>query len=185
MKSMTFVDKAIQNFRIKKAGKFIPSGAHVLDVGCSQGQLFKALSAHRLTGFGVDPLVTHEIKTKRVKLVRGKFPEDVLGWGKFDVITLLAVLEHIPKAQLQNFAKNCLAFLKTKGRVVITVPDKKVDLIIELLQFLKLVHADTLDEHHGYDPLMTCELFEGQNAKLIHKSTFQFGLNNLFVFQKI
>jgi len=50
---------------------------------------------------------------------------------------------------------------------------------------LRLIHGMSLEEHYGFKPEHTEQIFSVPQFKLLHKSTFQLGLNNLFVFEKI
>jgi len=48
-------DTLLQSWRIRKAAPYIPSGATVLDVGCSDGALFRILKDRISSGIGIDP----------------------------------------------------------------------------------------------------------------------------------
>ena len=76
-------------------------------------------------------------------------------------------------------------FLNKNGRIIITVPSPQVDSILSVLQRFKIVDGMSVDEHYGFDPSQTETLFMEPKFKLIHKESFQLGLNNLFVFEKV
>jgi len=95
---------------------------------------------------------------------------------------MLAVLEHVPDAAV--LARECARLLAPGGRVVITVPDARVDRILDVLHRLRLIHGMSLEEHHGYDVGQTRPVFEGAGLKAAAWRRFELGLNNLFVFEK-
>ncbi|MDX2188791.1 MAG: methyltransferase domain-containing protein [Bacteroidota bacterium] len=180
---MKLLDRILQNWRIAKAKPFIPNEAEVLDIGCFDGALFEKLNKKLTFGVGIDPLVQPKL-TDKYRLINGYFPDGLNKYSQFHAITLLAVLEHIPSDIIDNFALSCYQYLYPKGKLIITVPHKNVDRILEILLKLKLIHGMSLEEHHGFDINNTPQIFEKAGLKLIHKSTFQLGLNNLFVFEK-
>ena len=51
---MKNLDILIQNIRIRKAAREIPDNAIVLDIGCSQGELFQSIEK-LMYGIGFDP----------------------------------------------------------------------------------------------------------------------------------
>ena len=130
---------------------------------------------------GLDPLARvgsvgrHQILSEPFR-EPAPFPE-----GSFDAIVLLATLEHIPdKGPL---VRECSRLLRPSGRVIITVPALAVDRIVDLLRRLRLVDGMSLEEHHGYDPRSTPQVF-ADNFRMIHRRKFQAGLNHLYVLQK-
>jgi hypothetical protein len=116
--------------------------------------------------------------------VRGLFPQELPDDRKFDVITMLAVLEHIPPPQQHALATDCYRYLSPKGRVVITVPSEQVDAVLAILRSLRLVHGMSLEEHYGFQAKQTPAIFEPRGFSLLKHKTFQLGLNNLYVFQR-
>jgi 2-polyprenyl-3-methyl-5-hydroxy-6-metoxy-1,4-benzoquinol methylase len=182
---MTPIDNALQRWRIAKAAKFIPPAARVLDIGSGDGALFQALGDRLRSGLGVEPTLPADKDLGRIQFKAGFFPDAIpAGSEPFDVITMLAVLEHFPDYLYATLGANCARFLKPGGRLVITVPSPLVDHILEVLKWCRLIDGMSLEEHHGYDTRQTATLFQPQ-FRLIRHQRFQLGLNNLFVFEKI
>jgi predicted SAM-dependent methyltransferase len=51
---------------------------------------------------------------------------------------MLAVLEHIPRADQPALAEACYELLKVGGRVIIAAPSRAVDYILSVLRFMRL-----------------------------------------------
>jgi 2-polyprenyl-3-methyl-5-hydroxy-6-metoxy-1,4-benzoquinol methylase len=184
---MKKLDIHLQNARIKKAIPFITPGNNILDIGSGDGSLFKFLEQGKIhfTGIGLDPEIQQEIHTENYNILKGKFPNDSIKGRKFDLITALAVLEHIPKDILGIFALNCNEHLVKGGFLVITVPSKQVDQILKMLIGLRIIDGMEVEQHYGYNTDWTIPLFTENGLELVKHEKFQLGLNNLFVFRKI
>src|SRR5262245_14937041 len=93
---MKFLDRLLQRWRIRKARPYITTGSRVLDVGCADGELFRCVPGLG-EGVGVDPDLSEPfVALPHAVLLRGFFPQALPDDRPFDVITLLAVLEHVP-----------------------------------------------------------------------------------------
>jgi len=180
---MTWLDRLIQDWRIRKARRYISARARVLDIGCADGALFRNLKFLR-EGVGIDPDLKDNPGLHNAELVRGFFPADLHDRRLFDVITLLAVLEHLPADAQISMAGNCFQYLKPGGVLIITVPSPVVDRILDLLKLFRLVHGMQTEQHYGFDVKLTPGLFKSAGFELSHARQFQLGLNNLFVFAK-
>lgn len=180
---MTRLDLLIQNYRIHVAKHYIPQSARVLDIGCGDGALFRRLSYLR-GGIGIDPDITAVVRLPNADLVSGYFPAGLPNREPYDVITLLAVLEHLPGDVQVALARDCFAYLKPQGRVIITVPSPAVDQILAVLTTLKLMHGTHVEQHYGFDPRQTPGLFQSAGFQLVCAKKFELGLNNLFVFAR-
>jgi 2-polyprenyl-3-methyl-5-hydroxy-6-metoxy-1,4-benzoquinol methylase len=180
---MKFIDRLLQNWRVTKATSNITSDSRVLDIGCFDAVLFEKLGNKLKYGIGIDPIIK-ATKTARYELRTGTFPQALPNPEPFDAITMLAVLEHIPEEVIPSLATSCFTYLKKGGKMIITVPDPKVDQILLVLRSLKLIHGMTLEEHHGFDVRKTPHFFGQAGFKLLKHQKFQLGLNNLFVFEK-
>jgi len=183
---MKKADRYLQMVRINKAVPFIKNGDDVLDIGCGDGPLFKQLRklGMTFTGIGYDPEIREELKDANYQLIRDKFPDSSIKGRRFNIITALAVLEHIPESQLGQFIRECNIYLKEGGLAVITVPSPLVDRILKILMGMRVLDGMEVDQHHGYDTNLTIPLFQQNGFALVKYKKFQLGLNNLFVFRK-
>jgi|SRR5579871_2978191 len=181
---MTFLDRWLQQQRIKKAVPFIPENSVVLDIGCHNGELLKFIQEKIQLGFGIDPLLAQNSNTNKIKLIKGNFPADWKEPQKMNCITALAVIEHLPEKILKIFANKCFDSLQKNGFLILTIPSKKTDTLLAILKKLRLIKGMSLEEHHGFDPANTRPIFESAGFVLIQHTPFQSGFNNLFVFQK-
>jgi SAM-dependent methyltransferase len=181
---MKAIDRFLQRWRIRKARRFIAPGSRVLDIGCADGALFRQIPEIG-EGVGVDPDLPSPAPTlPHTHLFRGLFPHALPDDRPFDVITLLAVLEHVPAESQRILAADCARYLVPGGHLVITVPAPFVDHILAVLRTLRLIHGMALEEHYGYDPRQTPTVFAVGGLELFQARRFQLGLNNLFVFKK-
>ena len=181
---MKAFDRFLQRWRIRVASQCILPGQAVLDVGSSEGELFDQVSdISRYVG------IDQDLKDSRSHgsgvLLRGRFPEAIRTCDTlFDVITLLAVLEHIPLREQQKFAQSCFDRLVPGGRVVITVPSPYVDHILKGLMWLQIIDGMEVAQHYGYNAESTPALFVNAGFELELHRKFQLGFNNLFVFKR-
>ncbi len=181
---MTRLDDKLRDLRIAKVLALVPDGSRVLDVGCRDGTLFKMMGSRLGEGVGIDADLDGVVTEGRFKLVPGWFPKDLPDdVGQFDAITMLALFEHIPPEAQDDVVASCRRLLKPGGRVVMTVPSKQVDTILDVLEKVKLVQDDSIHQHYGFDAKKDTEpLFQRGGFVTQHRKAFQLGLNNLFCF---
>jgi SAM-dependent methyltransferase len=181
---MKLLDRILQRWRIRKARPYVAAGSRVLDIGCADGELFRRLPGIA-DGVGVDPDLPDSLAPAAdTRFLRGMFPAVLPDGQPFDVITMLAVLEHVPPDRQHALALDCARHLKPGGYLVITVPSPAVDYILAVLRFFRLIHGMALEQHYGYEPAKTGEIFSVGGLELVASRRFQLGLNNLFVFKK-
>jgi SAM-dependent methyltransferase len=176
------LDRFLRRWRIRTVRRFIPRGSTVLDVGCHDGALFRILSGRLAGGVGLDPVVERSESRGRFRFVSGTFPDDLASDERFDVITLMAVLEHVEPGRLPTWSEACRTRLAPGGVVIATVPSARVDGILDVLSRVGLVAGMSLEEHHGFDPSEVPRSFGSDGLRLVRHDRFEFGLNNLFVF---
>ena len=181
---MKALDRYLRDVRIRKAGKFVQQGDVVVDVGCADGTMFERWRGVIEYGHGVDPILEGSEQHPGYTLHGGLFPQ-ALPPVQCNLITMLAVLEHIPPVEQEKLAASCHELLEPGGRIVITVPSPRVDDILELLGKLRLIDGMSVEEHYGFDPTRVPEIFPAPGFRLLTSKRFQLGLNNLFVFERL
>jgi SAM-dependent methyltransferase len=178
------LDRYLRRARIARGRPFARPGDTVIDVGCGDGALFEAWHDVIGHGVGVDPALAQRVDGPNYELHPGPFPAAVPAGIQADLITMFAVLEHMPSGQQATLAEACRRLLRPGGRIVATVPSPAVDIILHVLARLHLIDGMSIHEHHGYRPQDTPALFPAPAFRLVLWRRFQFGLNNLFVFER-
>jgi 2-polyprenyl-3-methyl-5-hydroxy-6-metoxy-1,4-benzoquinol methylase len=178
------LDRYLQNARIKRARPFVRNGDVVLDVGCADGTMFERWQRLIKHGIGIDPILTSKQETGLYTLYPGMFPDGLPKGLKCDLITMLAVLEHMPTEAQTKLQDACYELLNEGGRVVITVPSPQVDHVLHVLEKARLIDGMSMHEHYGFEAADTLKLFTLPRFRLVEQRKFQLGLNNLFVFEK-
>jgi len=181
---MKFLDRTLQSWRMQKALRHVGRNVRLIDVGAHHGELFEKLGGNLKTGFGVEPLLTSPLERPAYVVRPGFFPSVRPSDNDWDAITMLAVLEHVPRADQIPLADACHDLLKVGGRVIITVPSHAVDHVLSVLKFLRLIDGMSLEEHFGFEPTETLRVFSPPRFKLVRHARFQLGLNHLYVFEK-
>jgi SAM-dependent methyltransferase len=183
---MKALDRLLRAWRTGVALRQLPRRMEsVLDIGCGEdGYLLRRLAASRRDG--IDPTLTAARDEPGLKLVRGYFPADLAALGlsgPYDAIFSLAVFEHLTDDDLADARVALPGLLTPGGRLIVTVPHPFVDRILDVLLWLRLIDGQAVEEHHGFEPAHLTGLASDQ-VRLVARSSFQLGLNNIFVFER-
>jgi 2-polyprenyl-3-methyl-5-hydroxy-6-metoxy-1,4-benzoquinol methylase len=179
---MKGLDRELQRQRIAKVLPHITPGSNVLDVGCADGAVFRAAEGRIARGVGIDLQQPDGWIGDPFELRVGEFPDVVKAGEVFDAITMLAVVEHAPRDELEKWAKAIPDMLVPGGPLLITTPSPRVDDILHVLMKLRILDGMEAHEHYGFDPRTVPDIFGSGHLRLVRHQRFQLGLNHLFVF---
>jgi len=158
----------------------------LLDVGCGwEAKLLRAVAPHVGSAVGIDfkaPRIDDgKIRTIAMTLADTlPFPD-----AAFDVVTLLAVLEHLahPRAMIEEIAR----VLKPGGQVVLTVPSTAAKPVLEFLAYRVGVvsEAEIRDHKQYYNRRLLQSLLRDSGLDIERHRYFQLGMNNLLVARRV
>lgn len=169
---------------MKIAARWIPEGSRVLDIGCHHGEFLEMLGEKIAPSVGIDPLYQERMDLMAHRILSMGFQKGLpFEDCSFDAIVLLATIEHMQEKSA--VAKEARRLLRAGGRVVVTVPSLLVDKILAILLFFRVVDGMSLEEHHGFSPDELPAIFIPEGFRLKRMQKFQFGLNNLYVFERL
>lgn len=184
---MKLLDKIIRSWRTNVAIKQLTlSPDNIFDIGCDEGYLLKKFSAHSKILNGCDPKINPSRKEDGITIYQGYFPsvaDNLPSHIKYDAIFSLAVFEHFTEEDLRMTGLRVSEMLSPKGVLIATLPNPLVDSILDILTKFKLIDGQSLEEHHGFDPRELPKYLSPHLTCIKHRY-FQFGLNNVFIFQK-
>jgi len=138
--------------RARMADKLIPDGLRsgkILDIGCGVSPFF--LTNTRFSEkYGIDTTIEapdpkEGIVLKKCDLASGErlpFPDDF-----FDVVTMLAVTEHVDPVQLVGVFREARRLLRPKGRFILTTPCPWTDMLLRFMAVLRLVSPEEIRDH--------------------------------------
>lgn len=138
--------------RAAMADRLIPPGlrdGRLLDIGCGSVPYFLTHTQFR-EKHGLDKVATFEIEPLRI----GRFDahadaalpfED----GHFEVVTMLAVFEHIERGRLIGLIDEIHRVLRPGGCYILTTPAGWTGPMLSVMKWMGLVSAVEIDEHVG------------------------------------
>lgn len=148
--SEPFLEPILRQLRLHRVKKHIPKGSVILDIGCgTKASFLKTISPYIKQGFGVDFKVKEfqigNIQTKQLRLENNlPFADE-----SFQVVTMLAVLEHIENER--EILQEIHRVLIPGGKLVLTVPSVWSQPVLEFLAYkLKIVSEAEIQDHKRY-----------------------------------
>ncbi|MCW6035879.1 class I SAM-dependent methyltransferase [Spirulina subsalsa FACHB-351] len=174
------LEPLLRQFRAQRVLRHIPPHSTLLDIGCGvSGRFLQSISHHIKQGVGVDfkvePRKTGNIETLQLKLDHQlPFPDQ-----SFEIVTMLAVLEHIEHEQA--ILQEIYRVLIPNGKLILTVPSLWSQPILEFLAYrLKLVSEAEIRDHKRYynrQKLKQSLVIQAGFQDFYHQY-FQLGMNN-------
>lgn len=93
-----------------------------LDIGCGTGTLLQAVANGRWEGIGTEvaPAVVHAVRDTGLDVVLGEAGELDFPIASFDVVSLVEVIEHVPRPEL--LLADAARLLRPGGALYVTTP---------------------------------------------------------------
>ena len=157
--------------------KSVDKNDRILDIGCGGYPLFLTIVDFE-EKYGLDKnitvgteenarrdgiiLINHNIDDKEILPLEDDF---------FDVVSMLAVFEHIEPAKLVRVHKEIYRVLKPGGMYVMTTPAFWTDRLLRFLAKLHLISAISISEHKGsysfsdISPVLRASNFEKEKMR--------------------
>lgn len=184
------LDQMLARIRANKAKeilKNIKNRQRILDIGCGSYPYFLTVSDFK-EKFGIDPIVTRSelpgINLRKMNVEKEKLP---FKSNFFNVVTMLAVFEHVRHDKLKNVLSESFRVVGENGLFVITTPSPWSDKLLHGLARIGLISAEEIHEHkHNLtsrvikDLLVDC----GFKREKINNGYFELGFNMWFVAKK-
>lgn len=175
----------LESMRLRQAMKHFPSGVSVLDVGCGRAALLDHTRPRRYVGVDRRPDVIPQNQSRYpgYDFVQADAECDSFtGLGRFDVILMLAVLEHF--AGPETVLRRMVSLLAPEGRIIATTPHPRGDRFHGYGARMGLCSAESHEEHHSLlDKAALHQLANRCGCRVLHYRRFFLGLNQLIVFQ--
>ncbi len=177
----------LQRLRFKKALPFILQGKKILDIGAGRGDIVSCLSGKNdYLGIEGNQRFYQEAcqkygADKFINLYLDNENSTALKISKQDIILMLAVLEHL--SDPVKIVKNLSRYLNSKGKIIITTPDKKAKTLLESGAKVGIFSQQNKDHKHYFFKKELYQLAKEADLKVRYYQSFEFGLNHLIVLE--
>ncbi|MEK7160104.1 MAG: class I SAM-dependent methyltransferase [Patescibacteria group bacterium] len=143
--------------RAEKANNLMPQNyrkGKILDIGCGSYPYF-LINTNFNQKYGIDPsLKLSDIKNKQLNLQVLDVTGNKLPFADsyFDVVTMLAVFEHIDGDKLIPVLKEIYRVLKKDGMFIITTPAPWADKLLHQMSKIGLISSEEIHDHKHNHP---------------------------------
>jgi SAM-dependent methyltransferase len=184
-----FLEPFLARRRYRMAQSLIPSDRRngcIVDIGCGSSPLFLATSGFA-EKIGLDKSfnagIIESFASPNLKLIEHdieKVVELPLESNSCDVVTMLAVIEHIEPHRLKPLLAEIYRILKPGGVYILTTPAPWTDGLLRIMARMKLVSPAEIDEHKdAYDraSIFAMLAVAGFREENLQGGYFELGLN--------
>ena len=171
-----FLESFLSKKRANTVNGLIPishRSGKILDIGCGKYPFF-LLNTDFAEKYANERIATQEInQLNKQKIYIKNYDiekETTIPYDDnyFDVLTMLAVFEHITTNKLVQVLSEIYRILKPGGKYIITTPAPFADVILTIMAKLKLINSDLFAEHQDV-------YTHRKVASLLHSAGFQEG----------
>lgn len=158
----------------------------ILDIGCGYYPYF-LVNTNFNEKYGIDPSVNLSlIKKDKIKLIKDRVDNKKFPFrdNYFDIITMLAVFEHIDGNKLISVLKEIYRVLKKDdGMFIITTPAPWTDKLLHQMSKVGLISSEEIHDHKHNHPRSKIENIlqqAGFKKGKIRSGFFEMGFNMWF-----
>lgn len=178
------LEPLLARLRAQQANRLIPGElrlGRILDIGCGSDAYFLAHTSFK-EKFAIDqaPASIPRPDIMRHTIDLNLNPALPFEDGFFNVVSMLAVVEHLDPQMLVELFRESHRVLRDEGMVVLTTPAAWSDRILRLMAIVRLVSPEEIDEHVYAYTLPLIGWYFGTAGFSMHKlrfGYFEFGLN--------
>lgn len=187
-KSENFLEPFLRRRRIARVLPFIKKmpDCRLLDIGCGwEARFLREVAPHIAQGIGIDPKAPPLAEEKGLTTFQSRLTGELpFESASFDVVTMLAVLEHLSEARA--IVAEVWRVLRPGGWFVGTVPGTLAKPVLEFLAYrLNIVNPEEIRDHKAYySRASLCSLLVESGFSNPGHEYFQLGMNNFFYAQK-
>jgi len=156
------MDPVLARLRSNCANRLIPAAhrkGRIMDIGCGMYPLF-LISTEFFEKYAIDRIQQESNRRyfngQKIRLINHdieKIKSPPFDSGYFDIITMLAVFEHVEKESLKNLLWEVRRILKDGGLFIMTTPAAWADGLLNLVSRIGIISAVGMQEHKGkYTP---------------------------------
>ena len=182
-----YFENLLSDLRVKAANKHIIGrlrSGKLLDIGCGAFPNFLIKTKFN-EKFGLDKLPTDHPNIQGIQLLNFDLEtQSVLPFADdfFEVVTMLAVFEHIEPSRLPVILKEIRRVLKPGSLFILTTPTVWTNALLKYLARAGLVSKEEIEEHKdAYTPGRIVGYLQaaGFEKNLVETEYFEFGMNIL------
>ena len=153
----------------------------ILDIGCGRKPYF-LLTTEFKEKYGIDcNVIGKNISTINItNTILGRNTKFNFEDNFFDVVTMMATIEHLEKESALCILKETYRILKLGGRLIITTPTPLAHQILTIMAKLNLVSKEEIKEHkqiYTRNTITALLRAAGYAEEKIHIKYFEFYLN--------
>jgi SAM-dependent methyltransferase len=181
----------LANLRARKANSFIKEkyrSGRILDIGCGTYPYF-LINTDFKEKHGIDPslkfsaLGKENLSLQVLDITKNKL---VFKDNYFDVITMLAVFEHIDASKMNFVLSEIKRVLKPNGILIMTTPPPWSDKLLHLMGKIGLISAEEIHEHkthYSMGKIVDILKESGFKKNNVKSGYFELGFNMWFKYE--
>jgi SAM-dependent methyltransferase len=171
--------------RANRANSLIPEdlrSGRILDIGCGSYPAF-LLGTSFGERYGLDRVALADVRIPGITLVEHDISDgSALPFEDsfFEVVTMLAVFEHLEVSVLSRLMQEIRRVLRPHGLYVLTTPAKWTERILKVMSSVKLVSHEEIGEHKAQytgGEVASLLVDAGFDRSAVRHGTFELGMN--------